>query len=313
MELITDLTQLAEACAGGTCMCIGVFDGVHRGHRLLIDEAGLQARVRRLKSLVFTFRDHPLAVLAPPYAPLALSSPEEKAELIAAAGADICAMIDFTPEFAATSAEDFLRDVVAGACRAHFVACGEDFRFGARGAGDVALLRARGEGLVFDVEVVEPLIEGHGPVKSTRIRQDLLEGRLDDANLLLGHPYWLTGPVAHGDHRGRTIGYPTANVEPPPRRLVPDNGIYAVRARVGGGLYDGMMSIGVRPTFDGRRRTIEVHLFDFSGDIYGQEMRIIFIARLRDELKFNGVDELIAAIKNDETAARKIFSPAKLR
>lgn len=308
MQLLTDLNQLSEACRGGVAMCIGVFDGVHRGHRVLIDAATREARRLGLKSLVFTFRDHPLSVLAPPYAPKLLSSPEEKAELIAASGVDLCAMIDFTPEFAATPAESFLRDVVGGACQARFIACGEDFRFGSGGSGDTALLRQRGPELGFAVEVVESLIVGHGPVKSTRIRQALLEGRLDEANMLLGHPYKLTGIVVHGDHRGRTIGYPTANVEPPARRLVPENGIYAARAVLGGETRDAMMSIGIRPTFNSPRRTIEVNILDFSGDIYGQELRIIFIARLRDELKFAGVPELIEAIRNDEANCRAILA-----
>lgn len=307
MELITDLNQLPQACAGGVSMCIGVFDGLHRGHRLLIDEATRQARERGLKSLVFTFPDHPLSLLAPPYAPLLLSSPEEKAELIAACGADLCAMIEFTPEFAATPAAEFLEKIVAGACQARLIACGPDFRFGARGTGDIAMLRARGEELGFEVEVVEALEEGHGAVKSTRIRQCLLEGRLAEANALLGHEYLLTGRVAHGDHRGRTIGYPTANVEPPARRLVPENGIYAVRALVAGRLHDAMMSIGMRPTFAGTHRTIEVNLFDFAVDIYGEELRIIFVSRLRDEQKFNGIEQLVAAIRQDEVAARRIL------
>jgi riboflavin kinase/FMN adenylyltransferase len=258
MQLITDLKQLPDACAGGTAMCIGVFDGVHRGHRLLIGAAIRQARRRGLKSLVFTFRDHPLAVLAPPYAPPLLTSPEEKAELIAAEGVDLCAMIDFTPEFAATSADVFLEYLVAGSCQARFIACGTDFRFGSHGVGNIDMLRTDGARLGLEVKVIEALVNGQIEIKSTRVRQCLLEGKLAEANHLLGRPYWLTGKIVHGDHRGRTIGYPTANVEPPPRRLIPENGIYAARAVVGGRTYDAMMSIGIRPTFNSPRRTIEV-------------------------------------------------------
>lgn len=307
MQLITDLSQLPEACRGGVAMCIGVFDGVHRGHRMLIDRAAAEAHARGLKSLVFTFRDHPLSLLAPPYAPLLLSSPEEKAELIADCGADLCAMIDFTAEFASTPADAFLREIVAGACQARAIICGEDFRFGARGQGDIAMLRAQAAELGYAVAVLEALGEGHGAVKSTRIRQCLLEGRLGEATSLLGHPYWLTGPVVHGDHRGRTIGYPTANVAPPARRLVPENGIYAARAQVAGAVHGAMMSIGIRPTFSGTHRTIEVNLFDFSGDLYGAELRIIFVKRLRDELKFSSVEALIAAIQKDEVDCREIL------
>jgi riboflavin kinase/FMN adenylyltransferase len=304
MELIRNLSELSVACREGVCMCIGMFDGVHRGHQMLMKRTQERAQALGLRSLVFTFPEHPLSLLAPPYAPLLLSSPEEKARLIESRGIELCSMIPFTPEFAAVSAQDFLQNIVAGACQARAVICGPDFHFGTHGAGDVDMLVRQGRELSYEVEVCEPLVEGDNPIKSTRIRQSLLEGRIEEANGLLGHPYTLTGVVVEGDRRGRTIGFPTANLNPPERRLVPHNGVYAARATVGGQPWDAMMNIGLRPTFNKAQRSIEVHLFNYSGDLYGQEMRITFVARIREERKFDSVQALIAQLRADEVACR---------
>lgn len=307
MQLITALEELPAACAGGVAMCIGVFDGVHRGHQMLIDQARRQARRRALRSMVFTFHDHPLSLLAPPYAPLALTSPEEKAALIASHGLDLCAMIDFTPEFAALSAEAFLERVVAGACQARYLVCGEDFRFGQGGQGDVDMLLREAPRLGFELEVCEPLFDDHNPIRSSRIRQFLLEGRVAEANQLLGHRYTLSGVVVQGDQRGRTIGFPTANLEPPARRLVPHDGVYAVYADVDGQPYPAMMNIGMRPTFAKEHRSLEVHLLDFAGDLYGKSMRVTFLARIREERKFGSIQELIAQLEQDRENTRALF------
>ena len=289
-------------------MCIGMFDGVHRGHQMLMNRARMHARELGLRSLVFTFSEHPLGLLAPPYAPLLLSSPEEKARLIEALGIDLVSMVPFTPEFAAISAHDFLGEIVAGTCKARTVICGPDFRFGTRGAGDIDLLEKQGKEFGYEVEVCEPLFEGDNPIKSTRIRQCLFEGKVEEANGLLGHLYTLTGLVIEGDRRGRTIGFPTANLSPPERRLVPHNGVYAVRATVKGQVWDAMMNIGLRPTFNKDQRSIEVHLFNYSGDLYGQEMSITFVARIREERKFESVQALIAQLHADESVCREHLS-----
>lgn len=307
MKLLSDLSQLTEACQGGTCMCIGMFDGVHRGHQMLLTKARARARQLGLKPLVFTFAEHPLGLLAPPYAPLLLSSPEEKARLVETYGAELCAMIDFTPEFAAIQAAAFLSEIVAEACQARYIACGQDFRFGARGMGDVLMLEEQGRELGFEVEICESLYDGDNPIRSTRIRQCLLEGRVEEAERLLGHPYMLTGLIVGGDRRGRQIGFPTANLEPPTRRLVPHNGVYAVRATVEGRTWDAMMNIGLRPTFSGHHRTIEIHLFDFTGDLYGKEMEVDLVARIREERRFSSVEALLEQLRKDEAASRAIL------
>jgi riboflavin kinase/FMN adenylyltransferase len=304
MELLTTLDQLPEACRGGVALCIGMFDGLHRGHQLLIETTRRQAERLGLRSLVFTFTEHPLALLAPPYAPLLLMSVEDKIERIGAMGVDLCALIEFTPAFAAIPAREFLVSLVSGACQARFVTCGRDFHFGARGLGDAALLEDEGARLGFAVEVRDALNEGHGPIKSTRVRQALFDGNVAEAARLLGRPYTLEGLVVQGDRRGRQIGFPTANLESPPRRLVPGNGVYAVRATVEGRTWDAMTNIGLRPTFQGERRTIETFLFDFSGELYGRELRLAFIDFIRDEQRFASAEALAAQLERDREACR---------
>jgi riboflavin kinase/FMN adenylyltransferase len=220
---------------------------------------------------------------------------------------DLCVMVDFTPQFAARSALDFLGDIVVKGCQARYIVCGEDFHFGAGGVGDVQMLTEQGRLLGFDVKVCEPVFEGDNPIRSTRIRQCLLEGKVEEALQLLGHHYMLMGRIGAGDRRGRQIGYPTANLEPSVRRLIPHHGVYAARASVDDRTWNGMMNIGTRPTFSGRRQTIEIHLFDFSGDLYEKTMSIDFIARIREEKHFSSIESLIEQLQADEATCRALL------
>jgi len=317
MELIRQLDDLQNLCRDGTSLCIGVFDGVHRGHQSLIHHAVQHARRRGLRSLAFTFEQHPLRLLAPPYAPRMLTTPLEKAELLAQTGVDLCLMQPFTPEFSRISAEDFMERIVHRLCRARHVTCGPDFRFGHRGAGTIDRLKEFGAQRGFQVEVIDALLDGRLPVRSTRIRQLLGEGRLEDAMRLLGRPYRLSGRVVEGDRRGRQIGYPTANIQPPEVKLIPGDGVYAVRVAVAPSdaesitgaatHHPAMLNIGVRPTFSGQGRTIEAHLFDFSGDLYGHVVGVTFVARVRDEKPFDSPEALFAQLQADEAACRSLL------
>ena len=310
MQLFDDLESLRGACEGGTCLSIGVFDGVHRGHQLLIGKAVAGARERGVRSLVITFANHPLSLLAPPYAPPTLTGPVEKADAIAGCGVDLCAMIPFTREFAEIPAERFVRDVLGGLCRTRYLACGHDFHFGAAGAGDTTLLRRLGEELGFEVEVCPDLTEEGAPVKSMRLRGSLLAGELDEAERMMGRPYAVRGVVIAGDGRGRTIGYPTANLEIPADRLIPSNGVYAVRVDAEGQpTRGGMMNIGHRPTFKAETdaRSIEVHVFDFDGELYDRPLKVTFLHKIRDEKKFESVEELVAQLGRDEKRCRRIL------
>ncbi len=311
MQLFSDLQSLRPARVGGVCMSVGVFDGVHRGHQLLLNHAARRAGELGIKSLALTFRAHPLTLLAPPYAPRFLTTPEQKIRLIEQCGADLCMMVDFTAEFAGITAQRFLEEIVLEGCRARSITCGPDFRFGHKGVGDVKLLRAFCGARDIELDVLETLSDDRAPVRSTRVRQSIQDGRLDLTVRLLGRPYSVTGLVIKGDARGQTIGFPTANLDPPVNQLIPGDGVYAVRVVLDeegpGGHYDGMLNIGVRPTFENKRRAIEAHLFDFQGDLYGRELTVTFISKMREERRFESVEALIEQLRADEAACRALF------
>jgi riboflavin kinase/FMN adenylyltransferase len=309
MDLFRTLQRLREVDLDGACLTVGVFDGVHRGHQMLLAATIEHARRLGVPALVLTFADHPLRLLAPPYAPPLLTTAEEKADLLRAHGADLCLMLDFDAALAATPPAAFLEEIVAGVCRARRIVCGGDFRFGSAGGGDVELLRRMGPELGYEVDVRDDLMEGNAAVRSSRVRSRLLEGDVEEARLLLGRPYSLTGIVTAGDRRGRRIGYPTANLVPPEGRLAPQNGVYAVRGELpDGSRHGGMANIGVRPTFGSDRRTIEAHLFDFEGDLYDRRISVQFLRKIREERRFESPQALIEQLRADEKVCRSILS-----
>jgi riboflavin kinase/FMN adenylyltransferase len=299
---------------------------VHRGHQAVLGEAVAQARARGLACCVLTFDPHPGAVVGVGAPPL-LATMERRAELMAALGIDRVYVRRFDVAFAAYPPERFARELVAATLRARLVVVGENFRFGARRSGDLGLLRALGQELGFEVRVHAVARDERGPFSSTRAREAVATGALPEATHVLGRPHALSGVVAGGDRRGRTIGFPTANLEQVPELLPPD-GVYAVtvtridaaaphagtslalgqRADSHAGtslpLGGGVMNIGVRPTVGGGRRTVEVHVLGFDGDLYGARLRVDLVARLRGEQRFKSLDELKAQIARDVVAAR---------
>jgi riboflavin kinase/FMN adenylyltransferase len=296
---------------GATPPCVlvvGNFDGVHRGHAAVLMEAVETARKRGLATSVLTFDPHPAAVVGAG-APPALTTLERRAELMAAMGVDRVWVRRFDAAFAAWSPERFARDLVAGALGAHVVVVGQNFRFGARRAGDLALLRKVGEELGFEVAVHAIASDARGRFSSTRARQAIAAGELDEATAVLGRPHELSGSVVHGDERGRTIGFPTANLGPV-GEMLPADGVYAVRVDLVSDdgatseLAVGVTNVGVRPTVGGGRRTVETHLLAFSGDLYGKTLRLHLVTRLRAEKRFSGLDELKRQIHDDCDAAR---------
>jgi len=297
---VDDATPLAPVpCA----LVVGNFDGVHRGHQAVLQQAVAEARADGLAPRVLTFDPHPAAVVGTGAPPL-LTTLERRAELMGALGVDRVYVRRFDTAFAAWAPERFARDLVAGALHARVVVVGENFRFGARRAGDLGLLRGLGADLGYDVRVSAVASDERGPFSSTRARDAVAAGDLDEACRVLGRPHALSGVVARGDDRGRTIGFPTANLEGVAEMLPPD-GVYAVRVDRGDGpLGPGVTNIGVRPTVGGSRRTIETHLLDFAGDLYGAPLRLHLSARLRGEHKFPSLDALKAQIARDVAAAR---------
>lgn len=293
------VTYLPDVEARPRRVAVGTFDGVHRGHREVI--AG--------SDTVLTFDPHPSSVVAPQAAPRLLTTLERKAELVASLGVQELVVIPFDREFAARSAEAFIDDVLLGTLQATHVSVGENFRFGARAAGDTDLLRADGR---FEARVVE-LLEVDGEiVSSSHIRGLILGGAVRYADQLLGEPFVLDGPVVHGDKRGRTLDFPTANLVPPDGFVVPGHGVYACRVRTpDGAWHPAATNVGVRPQFvTGRGELIEAHLIDFAGDLYDQTVRIAFLERLRGEKRFDSVQTLVDQMHEDVAAAREVATRA---
>ncbi len=289
---------------GGAAVAVGVFDGVHRGHQAVL--AGLTRRAAELGGLVttvLTFDRHPLEVIAPDRAPRLLTTPQRRAELLAAAGVERLAVLTFDERVRGMTPEDFAAEVLVGALGASLVTVGADFRFGKDRSGDVTELKELGLGLGYYVEEVDLLGDG-APVSSTRIRAAVAAGDVAEAAAQLGRLFELVGEVVEGDRRGATIGFPTANLALPDNLLLPGRGVYAAWVEVGGAMHPAVVNVGVRPTFGGEREMVEAHLLDFDGDLYGRELSVRFVARLRDEQRFAGVDELVAQIGRDVVAGR---------
>jgi riboflavin kinase/FMN adenylyltransferase len=289
------VTRLPDVEPRPRRVAVGTFDGVHLGHREVIRGA----------DTVLTFDPHPLSVIAPPRAPGLLTTLDRKAELVAALGVEELVVVPFDADFAARSAQRFLDEVLAGALRATHVSVGENFRFGHGAKGDPALLRADGR---FEVRVV-PLLEVDGEVvSSSHIRGLVLGGAVEYADRLLGAPFTMTGEVVHGDKRGRELGFPTANLIPPEGYVTPGHGVYACRATTADGrTYAAATNVGVRPMFvTGRGELIEAYLLDFDGDLYGSDLRLEFLKRLRGEKRFETVDALIEQMGRDVDEAREI-------
>jgi riboflavin kinase/FMN adenylyltransferase len=289
-------------------LTIGAFDGVHRGHQALIGAMVAHAHATGRAAVVVTFYPHPSVVLRGRRPSFYLSTPEEKAAYLAELGVDAVVTHPFSREVAAIPAAEFVARLRAHA-RLSELWCGSDFALGHNRQGDVDYLRAAGERLGFTVRVFEPVLIDGEVISSTRIRQTLRDGAVEQAARYLGRPFQLTGKVVEGAHRGRTLGIPTANLEVWDERAVPAVGVYACRALTALGGAQAVVNIGFRPTFEGgdAHPVVEAHLLDFAGDLYGTEVTLAFIARLRPEVKFAGVDALLAQIRRDIEAARAIL------
>lgn len=288
-----------------TAVAIGVFDGVHRGHRSVLEPLVKLADDRGLATATLTFDPHPLEVVAPERAPKLLSTVGQRIAALASVGAEIVGVLPFE-QIRQMEPEVFARDVLVERLQARLVAVGADFRFGRDRAGDVDTLRRVGEAHGYEVMAVDLVDDsGHAPISSTRIRTLLADGEVESAATLLGHPFELCGIVVEGDKRGRTIGFPTANLAVDERMAVPAHGVYAAWAAVHDVVHPAVVNIGVRPTFDGVRRSIEAHLLDFDGDLYGRGMALRFVTRLRGEQRFESIDALVAQITADVESGRR--------
>jgi riboflavin kinase / FMN adenylyltransferase len=304
MEVFRGLDEVSPA-PRGRVLAVGTFDGVHLGHRRVIASALERGRADDVPVAAVTFDPHPNQVLRPDDPPRLLTSTNVKAELIAGLGVDELVIIPFTIEFSRVEADVFCRDVLAESLTARQVSVGANFRFGHAARGDVDLLRSRSE---FKTAVVSLVERGGSPVSSSRIRELVAKGDVAGARGLLGAPFQLEGVVVEGDARGRSLGTPTANVAPDEALLVPGVGIYAGVALE----HPAAISVGVRPTFgSGGQLLVEAHVIDFEGDLYGKTLRLAFIERLRDELRFHSADELAEQMRRDVEQVRSVVAAAE--
>jgi riboflavin kinase / FMN adenylyltransferase len=291
-------------------VALGNFDGVHRGHQALVRVVATLARSHAGTPVALTFDPHPARVLAPERAPTPLMTLDDKCAALRAAGIEAVAVLPFTAEVARQGAEEFVRTLLGGTLGARWVAVGRDFRFGHGRAGDVDLLGRMGQELGFEVHVVEPVLHAGLPISSTRVREALAQGAVDEAALLLGRAYEVAGPVVAGDARGRTLGFPTANLGPIEVTL-PTAGVYAAWCELpDASRIPAVLNVGRRPTFDGRDVRLEAHLLGWSGDLYGARVRLAFVRRLRAEQRFPGPDALRAQIAADVAAAGRALAEA---
>jgi riboflavin kinase/FMN adenylyltransferase len=290
----------------GTVVTVGTFDGVHRGHRAVLESLVRDAADAALSALVVSFEPHPLEILKPSAAPKLLSPGEERLEELATTGIGRVAVLPFTTTLALYTAEDFVDLVLQPRYRMRRLLIGYDHGFGRGRSGDVATLRRLGASRGFAVDVVPPVIGADGEaVSSSGIRRAVAAGDLDAAAAALGRRYSVSGRVVSGAQRGRLLGFPTLNVEPPSaRKLVPPNGVYAVVVDTPRGTFGGMMNLGPRPTFDDSVLSIEVHLFEADDDFYGARVRVEFVAKLRDTMRFASPDALVDQLARDERSAR---------
>jgi riboflavin kinase / FMN adenylyltransferase len=290
----------------GGVVALGNFDGVHRGHQALLAQAQKPAGALGAPLLALTFEPHPRGFFVPDTGPFRLTLAPAKTRLLAEHGVQAVLAQHFDAAFAALPAEAFVGDVLLKGLGARHVVCGYDFTFGARRSGNVERLRAEGKARGFGVTVLDPVMREGEIYSSTRIREALRAGMVSEAAQLLGHPWEIEGTVELGDQRGRTIGFPTANVDLG-QHLRPRFGVYAVRALVDGVWRDGVANLGRRPTFGKLKENFEVHLFDFAGDLYGKTLRVTMVDFIRPEMKFAGLDQLKAQIAADGEAARRIL------
>ncbi len=288
---VEQLSEISEK----TAITVGNFDGVHLGHRYLLETLRQKARERELKTLVVTFCPHPLKILAPKLLLCELSSPEEKIELLEKEGIDYLSFIRFDRDFSQMSAKDFLENVLYRKLGCRYLLVGYDWRFGYRREGEIELAREVGERLGFEVELASPYERNGHIVSSTLVRRLLLEGRLEEAEEVLGRRYWIKRKVVKGEGRGSKLGFPTANLKGT-ENLCLREGVYAV---IVNDALPGVANYGYRPTFGGKKKVLEVHIPNFRDDLRGKEIKVEFVKFLREERKFSSVEELKRQIEED--------------
>ncbi len=305
MEIEQELASITPQ--GETVLTIGVFDGVHSGHRYLLEKLQQRAAEKKLLSGVVTFSPHPQSVLHPHNQLPWLSNLEDRVRAFRELGINIVAVLTFTPKVAQLSAQEFI-SLVQKHLRMRGIMVGPDFALGRGREGNINLLRALGREMKFSVEVISPYTINGEVVSSTLIRQALVQGDMRRVERLMGHYFYLGGKVITSDKRGRVLGFPTANLDIQPQQALPGNGIYATIAQVDGKQFPSATNIGIRPTFGEGAKTVETHLLNYKGDLYGKEIRVEFVQKLRDERHFPSSEELKVQIEKDVREVEAILA-----
>lgn len=308
VKVISDLAKVDAVDIPRSVVALGTFDGVHLGHQEILRRCAAYAKGAGARAVAFTFDRHPLQVIRPQFAPPQLTDVEDKLALIEATGIEVAVVAHFDEAFARATPEEFVREVLLDGLRAAKAVVGFNYTFGWRARGTAAILVELGKKHGFDVEVAEPVVVGGVPVGSTEIRARLARGDVAGACAMLGRPFSIKGTVVPGEGRGRTIGYPTANIKVSRDMAVPARGVYAAIAQVRRLQLHAVANVGVRPTFEGRVPGIEVFVMDFTGDIYGETVRVSFIERLRDEMRFGSAAALASQIADDVRKAQKVLA-----
>lgn len=291
-----------------TVVTLGTFDGVHRGHKILLEQLNAAKTETGCQSVVLTFFPHPRMVLQQGSDFKLLNTMGEKAALLQQAGVDHLIIHPFSLEFSRLTAEEFVKDILVDRLNVAKIVIGHDHRFGRNRTATTSDLVDMGKEHGFEVHQISAYEVQHTPVSSTKVRNALAEGDITQANDYLGYPYFITGTVSHGKKLGRTIGFPTANLAIEDYKLIPAHGVYTASAQINGITAYGMLNIGVRPTVDGNSLSIEVHFFNFNADIYDTQIRLSLHSRLRDEQKFPSIDALVAQLGEDRKQALAYFN-----
>jgi len=310
MILYRSIDEISEPLRNPV-VTIGNFDGVHLGHREIFRRLKAAARQLDGVSVVVTFNPHPLHVIDPSSRLTLINTLDEKITLIEASGIDYLIVVPFTHEFASITAENFVKNILVGFIGMKKIIIGYDYAFGRGRTGNSRMLETLGKELLFEVEELRPINTGDTVYSSSLIRRMIKEGNVADVVRFLGRHFSLAGSVVHGAHRGKELGFPTANISTE-KELIPADGVYAVKVKIEGRLYDAACNIGSNPTFGTAPVSIEVFILDFNMELYDSEIRVYFIARIRDEKKFNSADDLKKAISNDVAKCRSILESTAL-
>lgn len=301
MEIFYGIEEFAKHCKCATCVAVGTFDGLHLGHRLIVEKLVDTAKVHNLKSVILTFNPHPRKVLFPERGLNLILSPEEKVEVLSTTGIDYLIVHQFDKNFASIKSDDFMRDVLVGELGMKYLVSGFNNHFGCDRMGDNVTLNSYGKSFGFDISRIDAAQLNGISASSTLVRNALIDGDVQKAAEILGYSFYISGKVVHGKKIGTKIGFPTANVMRDCNdKIIPKDGVYAAGIQVRGNLYSSVVNIGENPTVSDRGvTTIEAYIIDFEGDIYGEDVRVFFYRRIRDQRKFNSLNELTEAIRHD--------------